>query len=464
MPVRVRLRGGPKAPATPQRQTNAYPLWYAMSGNRGRVARSTPKPTPANLARLAEHPIVRKAINCIKNPVAGLPWKVGPALGLEMTPDMKRRAAIATTCFNSPNKDDSFRSFVEQVLDDSLTYAGAIEPQLSADPLRPLWLFPVDGSSIRLFPGWSGLPDEARYAQYTGYIGQEILLRNDQLIYVRMNPRTSTPFGLTPVEVAFALISAFVSSFDFAQKLAGNATPAFMLDLGPNVSPEMLEKFRLYWQDSVEGQGETPIVGGVDSPAEGAAGAMAQVLQLRKGDDSDMRLAWQAWLVRLIAMAFDLSPQKLNLETTVNRATAETMAEGDDSAAIKPMAKLLAEYLTREALGRTLGWYDLAFEFEGLDPEDDLSRAQVWDYLLRNDVLVPDQCRHELGHEPLEGGRGALTATEKLILIAKARGDAAAVPPTNPDQNTPQPAQATAGPDDQPQGKQKPPGKPPKNT
>ncbi len=440
----IRIKGVPNAPAAPERETSSYPLWYSMFGYRGRnAAQATPKPTPANLARFAEHPVVRRAINAIKNPVAGLTWKIVAAPGLEMTPDMQRRAAIATTCLASPNKDDSFRSLVEQVIDDTLTHAGAVELRLGSDQLHPLWLFPVDGSSIRLYPGWSGKADEARYAQYTGWSGSEIQLLNDELMYIRMNPRTSTPFGLTPVEVAFNLITAFVSSFEFAQKLAGNATPAHMIDLGPNVSPEQVAAFRLYWQDSVEGQGETPVIGGADNVSEGAKGAMAQILKLTKGDDSDLRLSWQQWLVRLVAMAFDLSPQKLNLETTVNRATAEEMADADDDAAIKPMAHLIAEYLTREAIGRKLGWYDLAFEFEGLTHEDEQAQAETWGSLIDRDVLVPDECRHDLGLEPHSNGRGAMTATERAIAIAQAKTPTptAAGAPPNP---------RTAHPDDSP--------------
>jgi hypothetical protein len=444
----ARIHAAPTAPAPPTRGTQPYPSWInAFRG--GGTQRPIPKPTQANLQRFAEHPLVRAALNVTKNPVAAAAWKIVAAPGLEMTPDMEKRAAIVTVCLSSPNKDDSFRSLAEQVIDDTMTIAGAVEIVVSADPLHPLWLFPVDGSTIRLYPAWTGAPNEARYVQHVGYAGHDIPLRNDQLMYLRMNPRTSTPFGLTPVEVAFNLICAFVSSFDFASKIAGNAAPSFMLDLGASITPDQVDAFRLYWQDSVEGQGETPIIGGSESPAEGAKGAMAQVLKLGAGTDADLRLAWQSWLVRLIALAFGISPQKLNLETSVNRATAEEMAEADDAGAILPMARLLAEYLTREAIGRALGWYDLAFVFEGLTNEDDLAQAQVWEILIGAGITVPDEHRHELGLEPLEGGRGALTATENAILIAKARGDAATVPSANPDENAPQPA-AVASPDDKP--------------
>ncbi len=41
-------------------------------------------------------------------------------------------------------------------------------------------------------------------------------LRDDQLMYVRMNPRSFTPFGLGPLEVAFETVNQFLSAHRFA--------------------------------------------------------------------------------------------------------------------------------------------------------------------------------------------------------------------------------------------------------
>ena len=40
-----------------------------------------PKPTPANLRRFAEMPIARKAINTIKDRIAGMQWRIQPRHG-----------------------------------------------------------------------------------------------------------------------------------------------------------------------------------------------------------------------------------------------------------------------------------------------------------------------------------------------------------------------------------------------
>src|SRR5580704_10174557 len=100
-----------------------------------------PKPTPANLRRFAEMPIARKAINTIKDRIAGMQWRIQPRHGrsLDDLPNAAERVASLTLNFEQPNPQDSFRSMIEQVLEDILVGGfGAIELDLSGDAVRPL--------------------------------------------------------------------------------------------------------------------------------------------------------------------------------------------------------------------------------------------------------------------------------------------------------------------------------------
>ena len=61
---------------------------------------------------------------------------------------------------------DSFRTLMEQVIEDALTGGfGAIEMEPTGDPERPAMLWPVDGASIRINARWDGQEDTPRYAQ-----------------------------------------------------------------------------------------------------------------------------------------------------------------------------------------------------------------------------------------------------------------------------------------------------------
>ena len=93
-----------------------------------------PKPTPANLRRFAETPVARRAINVIKDRIVGMRWRIQPRRGraLDQIPDGPRRVQLLTENFEAPNPDDSFRSLLEQVLEDVIVGGfGAIEIDLA---------------------------------------------------------------------------------------------------------------------------------------------------------------------------------------------------------------------------------------------------------------------------------------------------------------------------------------------
>src|SRR5208283_261130 len=131
----------------------------ALTSARGRSAphNLVPKPTPANLRRFAETPVARRAINVIKDRIVGMRWRIQPRRGraLEQIPHGPQRIQVLTENFEAPNPDDSFRSMVEQVLEDVIVGGfGAIELDLtdgwtldSTDKL-PLIMWPVDGATI----------------------------------------------------------------------------------------------------------------------------------------------------------------------------------------------------------------------------------------------------------------------------------------------------------------------------
>ncbi len=108
-------------------------------------------------------------------------------------PEAAERIALLVENFEQPNPDDSFRSLIEQVLEDVLVGGfGAIELDLTGDAQRPLALWPVDGASIRIRTDWDGNPTSPQYVQSTGQFTArpEIELADEELSYIRLNPRT----------------------------------------------------------------------------------------------------------------------------------------------------------------------------------------------------------------------------------------------------------------------------------
>jgi len=397
MSLKKQLRGalrrlGAGVRARDQRRTLALPSILQAPGPRADIL---PKPTPHNLRRFAETPIARKAINIVKDRIAGMRWRVQAKNGRSLSElSGAERVRILTDNFDSPNPEDSFRSFAEQVLEDIIVGGfGAIEVQRTGDPARPLVLWPVDGATILMRTDWNGEPGSVRYAQATGRFGPnaQIELHDDELIYIRLNARTHTPFGLGRLEVAFETINAFLSAHRYASRLASNSVVQYALWL-QSLTPQHHERLIRWWQDEIEGTGRVPILA-VDNKPE--------VLRFGGGTDADLRLGWQEFLLRIIADAFDLPPFLLGIEHDVNRSTAGELSDQAFRSAIVPTARLLAEQITRGAIEKKLGWNDLEFVFTDVDARNEMEEAQIQEILLRNGVLTVNEVRQMRGLAPL---------------------------------------------------------------
>ncbi|MFZ0631237.1 MAG: phage portal protein [Acidobacteriaceae bacterium] len=380
---------GPSA----ERKTLALPAILSPYSFPGKAL---PKPTPANLRKFAETPVVRRAINLIKDRVASMDWQV--RLKRDHDPDKvafaARRLKILRRSLEFPNASDSFRTLIEQAIEDALVGGfGAIEMELTGDPAHPFELWPVDGATIRINPKWDGQPDSMRFAQATNLAGPDavIPLQDNQLIYVRMNPRSYTPFGLGPLEVAFETVNAFLSAHRFAGKLASNAVVQYALWLN-EATPAQHERLIRWWQDEIEGTGRVPLLSTQQKP---------EVLRFATGTDADLRLTWQEFLIRMVANAFSLPPMLLGLEQDVNRSTAESLLDEAFHSAIVPLARLIAEHLTRDLFAKCLGWTEFEFVFNDLDATDDMQEVQMQTALLAAGVLTVDEVRAMRGLGPL---------------------------------------------------------------
>jgi HK97 family phage portal protein len=370
--------------------------------------RLLPKPTPANLRRFAETPVVRRAINVIKDRIAAMDWQVRVRRGVnpaEVVDAAGKLQALRRT-LEEPNSVDSFRTLMEEVIEDALTGGyGAIEIESTGDEDRPAMLWPVDGASIRINAQWNGEEDSPRYAQVvTGQLdASAVELRDNQLIYIRMNPRSFTPFGLGPLEVAFETVNQFMSSHRFAGKLAANSVAQYALWLN-EASPAQHDRLIRWWQDEIEGTGRVPLISTEQKP---------EVLRFAQGTDADLRLAWQEFLIRMVANAFGLPPMLLGLESDVNRSTAAEMADEAFRGAIQPLAQLLAGHLTRDLFAKCIGWREFEFVFNDLNARDEDTELAVQVQLLKAGVLTVNEVRAMRGLGPLEQSGESISGSER---------------------------------------------------
>jgi HK97 family phage portal protein len=356
---------------------------------------TTPKPTAANLRRFAETPIARRAINVVKDKVACMDWTIRVRRGYSAAEvaDASARMQALRLCLEEPNPGDSFRTVFEQALEDLLVGGfGAIEMESTGDPARPFHLWAVDGATIEIDPAWNGDPAKPRYAQSrSGFAGVStqppIPLLDAELMYLRLNPRSHTPFGLGRLEVAFETVNQFLSANRYAGRLASNSVVQYALWLN-EATPEQHDRLLRWWQDEIEGTGRVPLLSCENKP---------EVLRFAGGTDADLRIQWQEFLMRMIANAFELPPMLLGLQGDVNRSTAGELADEAFQSAVVPVARLLEEHITRDLFAKRLGWREFEFSFNDLEARDEMEELQIQTELLQAGVLTVDEVRSMRG-------------------------------------------------------------------
>ncbi len=401
------------AGAIASRDSQVYPrLFTLFNGNR-----PLHRFAPINLRNLSRTVYARRAINCIKNPIKQMPWEIRPKKGVKMNSEIERQIAAATAVFEKPNPADTFMSFVEQIIEDYLCVSGGCyEQQAQTNTERPAMMWPVDAQSIMMYPNWKGDQNATRYVQTLGMMqGGEAAgteFTDAEMVFIRPNASTETPYGYGPLEIAARSISRQLGVGEYSGGLASNASPGVLMWFA-NGDDSTIRRFREYWRNEVEGQGLMPIVGGDKEP---------KAVNLHPEGDDALYPKWQQFLIHEIATAFGIHVLNLNPMVTISGDMAEFAQEQDWTHAIRPIAKEIQSHFTVDTLHKCMGFYSLEFVFEGLDREDEKTLAEIYKIYYQNNLTTPNDFRvWKLGLDRSDNDWADKTYGDMQIAIGSAR-------------------------------------------
>jgi len=325
-----RLRNNPQRSTEVMPQQSIYGSIVPFTTINGKK-HVTPKPNALAVRNFAKNnAIVRRCINVIKDAIAKKKLEIYDVDGN----DNVVLKEIFTNLFAHPNSEDTARTFRVAITEDLVSGdCGCIELAKSGNPSRPMALFSVDGFSMEFVLG----NDVIKFAQrqsngYSSFPSQSRYYAGDEILYLKKQVFTNTPYGLSPIESAWDYIRALTNAFSYSTEIASNALPKYMANI-QGMSPELLNAYRAYFMQDCMGTPNLPLVS-----AEGI-----ESVQIAPISEEATFKTYQEFIIGIIALEFNIPPEKVAIAKSNDRSTIDEINENMLQECIIPYCDVIEE-------------------------------------------------------------------------------------------------------------------------
>jgi phage portal protein BeeE len=322
--------------------------------------------------------VVRACVDTLVELVCGCDWAIQPkdeerakwmrGRKPDEYRDQKKRIRWLEKFFGKPNTHETLDAFHRVLLRDLLIYdAGAYEVVKASvkGRLLPLELGGVAGDTVEIECSETGIP--MRYWQsYNTKINVDFEL--DELAYIKLNPVSWSPYGVSPIETAYVSIASDLNANKYnAQFFEKNGIPPALLavmGLSGNEFKHLMAQMRQTSRDNP--WNIHAFRAGRD--AEGKSQQVFELVPLSQISNKEMQFTeLLTHVVRRITMLYRISPSQIGFtdEVTggIGSGVAETQVDLMESKGVAPLLKKLEETHTEEVIERVCGWGDLEFKF-----------------------------------------------------------------------------------------------------
>lgn len=372
-----------------------------------------------DLRRISKTVPFQRALRRISNGVLTMPWSVLPPKEFAQDPDALAIAERIKTALQRPNREDHnlYSKIIQAIIDELMTLGVAAverQPGKIDDPAdQPFWLFLANAENIRLNPDWSAAVAGIvpRYYDFGGgswSSGIPIMDSSMFLIQRYCNAYEINP--ASPLEIAYWLIQTWLGLGNFQQTTTSQAVREYILVL-KGADQNDVEAFRQYWEADVEGSGKIPIIGG-----DGV-----DVVKLGARNDDELYLRYTDYILRIIAIAFDLASRDFGVTDHDNRATAGVAADTVFQDAILPMALCIKENFQLEVIDYYYPGYQISIT--DTEPRSEEQEASTAAMLFEKGVISRNEARIRAGHDAQPSGD--VYADGAIVQQGEIRQDAA---------------------------------------
>ena len=360
------------------------------------------------LRRFSEqYDVARAVINRRKRQLNQLEWEIVPK-DKNDTPNEKTQSTIREIIDDIGGYKVRFREFLDTMVEDLLVLdALAIykRPNLGGGLYS---LEVIDASTIQLRVDESGgtpMPPEVAYKQVIR--GSTMFEFNaDEMYYEMMNPRSSSPYGLSPLESLVLTASTALKSdlYNLHMLTEGNI-PEGLYAVPETWNPDQVKEFQEVWDAMLSGDSRATSKMKFVPPG--------QYTPTLKPDDMKYK-ELQEWLMKKTCMLYEIQPQELGFTDTVNKSTGEVQDEIGERSGLVPLVRFFEE-LFADIIQIDLGFPDYRLKFLGIDNDDAEDIARVNGIRITTGQATVDEVRAEQGLEPLGVSKPFVIGTPTFI-------------------------------------------------
>lgn len=345
-----------------------------------------------------QYDVARAAINRRKRQLNQLDWDISNADPDDKTDRKKETKALKQQFVKIGGYRVRFRELMDVMVEDLLVLDAVAIYKRPTRAGQLYNLLPVDASTIKLNVDDAGMTPAPPAVAYEQWIrGKQVAeFTADEMYYEMLNPRTNTPYGLSPLESLILGVSAALKSevFNVNMLTEGNI-PEGLFGVPPEWTPDQIKEFQLLWDAAVAGDASANNKLKFVPSGPGATGYQPTV------KPEDMRYKeLQEWLMKKTCMLFEIQPQELGFTDTVNKSTGEVQQDIGFRTGLRPLAMFFEEIFT-DVLQVDMGYPDLRFHFQGLDDVDEKAQAEIAEIEIRSGQRTVDEIRSERGWDPL---------------------------------------------------------------
>lgn len=338
--------------------------------------------------------VARSAIDYLKTKVQKLHWDVRP---IDDTTANEAQIKAVKQFFKKPlGHASTYRDFIDAIIEDYLVIGAFSLEKIQTRNGQFLGEFNlVDPATIKLLIDESGrtpIPPLPAYRQYIR--GQKVAdLTTNDLLYVKKNGRSSSPYGLSPLESLIVQTESALQGALYSLRYFSDGTvPEGFGEVPQDWSVDDIKKFQTYF----------------DNIMAGNAGNRNKIKMVpngfkytpaKKPDDIGYD-RFELWLLQQTCSVFGVPPQDLGFTHNTNRSTGETQQELGQERGMRPLAELLQEVFTR-VIQEDFGFENIKFVYTDVDPVDLKTEMEIQKMRLELGIDTLDEVRHKEGKDPL---------------------------------------------------------------